>query len=171
MKTPCGCGMLCEGRFPTGIGSSDMHGLSGPNYIGSAQTVVRANGLSTDAIVEGIREGHVYVARDSNVSVKFEAISGSRCSGIGDTLNVESGTQVEVHLTVRGAPGTIAILYSQGVVVKTAPTSGVEGTVIWVTRAGDTQYARAEVREPSGQMVALTNPVRFGGVRCFPVPR
>ena len=43
---------------------------------------------------------------------------------------------------------------------------GAAGTLEWETRLGTTSWLRAELRQPDGALVALTNPIWLG-----PAPR
>ncbi|MDJ0460691.1 CehA/McbA family metallohydrolase [Streptomyces sp. H27-C3] len=153
------------------MGSSDAH--RAPQAIGLPQTVVLADDLTREAILDGIRAGHSYIAESSSVSVTFSAASGrGKHAGIGERLRADSDTPVTIRLEVTGAPGcTTRFVTDQGTLhTTTLPTSGT-GTVEWRTTPSYATYVRAEVRHPAtvpglpGALAAMTNPVFLGSGR------
>ncbi|HZX37182.1 MAG TPA: CehA/McbA family metallohydrolase [Streptomyces sp.] len=150
------------------MGNSDAH--RHPDPVGTPQTVVLADELSREAILDGIRAGHSYVAESSAVSLSFSAAGGrGGHAGIGERLRVDADDPVTVRLEVSGAPNCSArIVTDQGVLHTSAlPASGT-GTVEWGTTASYAAYVRAEVRRAPvvpglpGPLVAFTNPVFLG---------
>ncbi|HET6859205.1 MAG TPA: CehA/McbA family metallohydrolase [Streptomyces sp.] len=150
------------------MGNSDAHRV--PQAIGLPQTVVLADDLTREAILDGIRAGHSYIAESSSVSVAFGAASGrGRHAGIGERLRADSDTPVTIRLEVTGTPGcTTHFVTDQGTLhTTTLPASGT-GTVEWRTTPSYATYVRAEVRHPAtvpglpGALAAMTNPVFLG---------
>ncbi|MGW2558217.1 CehA/McbA family metallohydrolase [Streptomyces sp. NPDC001514] len=159
-------------RWTPAMGSSDAH--RHPDPVGTPQTVVLADDLTREAILDGIRAGRSYVAESAAVSLSFSA-SGPRGqhAGIGERLRVDADDPVTVRLEVTGAPGrTARIVTDQGVLLTaTLPTDGTgTGTVEWRTTAAYAAYVRAEVRHAPvvpvpglpGPLAAFTNPVFLG---------
>ncbi|MEU2154682.1 CehA/McbA family metallohydrolase [Streptomyces sp. NPDC019396] len=157
-------------RWTPAMGSSDAH--RDPDAVGTPQTVVLADDLTREAILDGIRAGRSYVAESSAVSLSFGAVDGrGRRAGIGERLRVGADEPVTVRLEVAGAPGlTARIVTDQGVLhTVTLPTDG-PGAVEWRTTAAYAAYVRAEVRHPPvvpipglpGPLAAFTNPVFLG---------
>ncbi|MET9515558.1 CehA/McbA family metallohydrolase [Streptomyces sp. NPDC002994] len=147
------------------MGNSDAH--REPQLVGMPQTVVLADDLTREAILDGIRAGHSYIAESSSVSLTFGASGGrARHAGIGDRLDVDAGTPVTVRLEVTGAPGCTAHFVTDQGTLHTAPLpeSGA-GTVEWRTTPQYATYVRAEVRHAPkvpglpGPLAALTNPI------------
>ncbi|MFJ9803889.1 CehA/McbA family metallohydrolase [Streptomyces wuyuanensis] len=158
------------GRWTPAMGSSDAH--RDPDAVGTPQTVVLAEDLTREAILDGLRAGRCYVAESSAVSLSFAAYGGrGRRAGIGERLRVDADDPVTVRLEVTGAPGrTARIVTDQGVLhTVTLPAEGT-GTVEWRTTAAYAAYVRAEVRHPAvvpipgfpGPLAAFTNPVFLG---------
>ncbi|UFQ16275.1 MULTISPECIES: CehA/McbA family metallohydrolase [Streptomyces] len=151
------------------LGNSDAH--RDPDRIGGPQTVVLADDLTRDAILEGLRRGRSYVAESKEVELSFSAAGGrARHAGIGERLPVDHDTPVTVRLDVKGAPGcTVRIITDQGVLHTTPPlpASGT-GTVEWRTTPSYAAYVRAELRHPAptpplpGPLRAFTNPIFLG---------
>ncbi|MEU7647465.1 CehA/McbA family metallohydrolase [Streptomyces huasconensis] len=151
------------------LGNSDAH--RDPDRIGGPQTVVLADDLTREAILEGLRRGRSYVAESKEVELSFSAAGGrARHAGIGERLPVDRDTPVTVRLDVKGAPGcTVRVITDQGVLHTTPPlpASGT-GTVEWRTTPSYAAYVRAEIRHPAptpplpGPLRAFTNPIFLG---------
>lgn len=151
------------------MGSSDAH--RAPDAVGTPQTVVHAEELSREAILQGLRAGRSYVAESASVSLSFTATGGrGRHAGIGERLRVDEDDPVTVRLEATGAPRcTVRFVTDQGVLHTSAPlpVSG-DGTVEWRTTAQYAAYVRAEVRHEvaagavPGALAAFTNPVFLG---------
>jgi hypothetical protein len=151
------------------MGSSDAH--RDPDPVGTPQTVVLADDLTREAILDGIKAGRSYVAESKDVSLSFSAAGGrGRHAGIGERLRVDDRDPVTVRLEVEGAPGcTVRFVTDQGVLHSAALPASGSGTVEWRTTARYATYVRAEVRHAPvmppmpGALAAFTNPVFLGG--------
>jgi hypothetical protein len=151
------------------MGSSDAH--RDPDPVGTPQTVVLADDLTREAILDGIKAGRSYVAESKDVSLSFSAAGGrGRHAGIGERLRVDDRDPVTVRLEVEGAPGcTVRFVTDQGVLHSAALPASGSGTVEWRTTARYATYVRAEVRHAPGMppmpgaLAAFTNPVFLGG--------
>jgi hypothetical protein len=121
--------------------------------------VVLADSLARDALMAGLRAGRSWLAESSTVDLTCTA---GRTTGIGERLAVSSDTPVQVDVAVSGAPGTtVSILDQRGVRhAEAAPA------VSWTTYPRASRWVRAEVRRPSGAMVAMTNPIFLGINGC-----
>ncbi|WP_406861490.1 CehA/McbA family metallohydrolase [Streptomyces sp. HUAS MG47] len=156
---------LARGRRTPAMGNSDAH--RAPDAVGTPQTVVLADDLTREAILEGLRAGRSYIAESSAVTVDLTVTDGrGRTAGLGEHLRTAPDAPVTVRLTVTGAPGrTARLVTDQGVLhTATLPAEG-PGTVEWRTTSAYATYVRAEVRHPAalpplpGAPAALTNPV------------
>jgi hypothetical protein len=155
--------LLRQGRRVVAVGGSDSHGKHQP--VGSPQTVVHANELSTPAIVEGLRCGRSYIARSRAAALELTARSAAPdVAGPGQTLRVSPDTTVTVTAVISGAPDTTAALITAaGCVARATVGRSGRARLQWELDAASARFARLEVREaqrrPLGAMVALTNPV------------
>lgn len=156
-------GALAAGRWTPAMGNSDAH--RDPDLVGTPQTVVLAEELSREAILDGLRAGRSYVAESAAVSLDFTLTDGrGRSAGIGERLTVPAGAPVTARLRVTGAPegGTVRFVTDQGVLFTTAAR---DSAAEWTTTAANAAYVRAEVRHPvtapplPGALAAFTNPV------------
>lgn len=146
--------LLTAGVFKPAVGNSDTHKRE--QRIGTAQTVVRAASLSAGAIIAGYRAGHSWLTGTSAVDLTFTASRAGATAECGDHL---AGTgAAAVHLRVTGVPvGSVATLLGPGTATYGAAAADASGTVV-LDATADGAFVRAEVRDASGAMVALTNP-------------
>jgi hypothetical protein len=158
--------LLRQGRRVAAVGGSDSHGKRQP--VGSPQTVVHAEELSTPAIVDGLRCGRSYLARSCDIALELTAScpSGNGIAGPGQTLRVTPDGQVTVTAVISGAPGTNVVLITAAGCAARATVGSDRVRLQWELDAASARFARLEVREaqrrPLGAMVALTNPVWLG---------
>ncbi|MFE1253615.1 CehA/McbA family metallohydrolase [Streptomyces fungicidicus] len=159
-----------EGRdWIPAMGSSDAH--RDPDTVGLPQTVVLADDLTREAVLDGIRAGRSYVAESAGVSLAFTASGGrGEHAGIGERLRVDDDTPVTVRLEVEGAPRcTARFVTDQGVLHTGAPlpVSG-SGVLEWRTTPSYAAYVRAELRHETaagplpGVLAGFTNPIFLG---------
>ncbi|MFD9317044.1 CehA/McbA family metallohydrolase [Streptomyces sp. NPDC060053] len=151
------------------VGNSDAH--RDPDVVGLPQTVVLADDLTREAIQEGIRAGRSYVAESSALSLSFTATGGrGEHAGVGERLEADRDTPVDVRLEVTGAPRcTVRFVTDEGLLFTSGPLpeSGT-GVVEWRTTPSYAAYVRAEVRHEAttpplpGALAAFTNPVFLG---------
>ncbi|MFJ3922169.1 CehA/McbA family metallohydrolase [Streptomyces sp. NPDC090022] len=159
---------LCLGRRLAGVGNSDAHAPG--DVVGRPHTVVRAGSLSTAALLEAVRAGRSYAAESAAVTVDFTASANGVSVGPGEELPLSFFDTVDVHVTVTGAPHTVAVLVTEwGVMASTAIGAGGSARLHWRGWGRASLFARAEVRRPEpawtvpNQMVAVTNPIWFYG--------
>ncbi len=163
------------------IGNSDAH--SEPQVIGSPQTVVLADSLSTKAILAAMAAGRSYLAESAAVELELTASAGNLTAGLGDRLAVDPATPVTVTFTVSGVPdGVLRLITDEGQLVQSTLPAGGTGTLSLVTTARLSAYVRAEVRRPRadglpgsgtamgttpqlGPMAGMTNPIWLGRAR------
>lgn len=155
--------LLRQGRRVVAVGASDSHGKH--QTVGSPQTVVHADELSTPAIVDGLRCGHSYLARSCDVALELTAYcpSSDGVAGPGQTLWVSSDGRVTVTAVISGAPSSAVALITAEGCAERATVGSSSARLQWELDAESARFARLEVREaqrrPLGAMVAMTNPV------------
>ncbi|MGY2704775.1 CehA/McbA family metallohydrolase [Nocardioides sp. HB32] len=154
--------LLTTGTFVPAVGNSDTHKQS--QTIGLAQTVVRAESLSTEALVAGYRGGHSWIAGSSAVDLHFTATLDDVSGECGDRVPSGAGQHVAVHLDATGVDGCTARLVGpQGTKTPLATATADGGAITLVADvAGGTPFVRVEIRQGplfNDPMVALTNPI------------
>ena len=152
--------LLRAGRRLVAIGTSDWHRGEAP--IGAASVRVRADELSTRAILKGIEAGRVIVMSDAVTDPPILAVrAGNLEAQVGDTLTVAKGEPLEVVVTPGAAPvyeGAKVDLMWRGETMAAATfTSGAPARFQRFAMAKG--YLRVQVTAANGQPLALTNPV------------
>lgn len=151
-------------RWVPAMGNSDAHNPG--QVVALPQTVVRADALSRDALVDGLAAGRSWIAESSAVEFELTVTGGGAAAGLGERLEAALDAPVDVSVRVAGVPdGYVRLVTDQGQVLRAAPD--VTGVVTWRTTPSQSAYVRAEVRHattvspgaPYGTMAAMTNPV------------
>lgn len=151
--------LLTDGVFKPAVGNSDSHNHTHP--VGTPQTVVYAEALSADAVIEAYRHGRSWITGSAAVDLAFTATNGDVTGECGAHVPAAEGQEVAVHLAVTGVPaGATATLLGPGTTVFGTPAvAGDDGVVtLDASVPGGTAFVRAEVRS-GATMVALTNPI------------
>ena len=147
---------LNAGQRVTAVGGSDNHDPARAPGVGTPTTVVRADNLSHDAILAGLRAGRAFIdvegTKDQTLEVTARAETGS--AGMGDVLRVRAGASVRVEVK---APGGRIVL-SGPVAAGLQPVPGAPG--VWTFEAdGRRGWLRADLRGPDGRLWLIGNPV------------
>jgi hypothetical protein len=164
---------LAHGLRLTGIGGSDNHNgpmqAGRPNSIGSPTTVVEAKNLSVAAILDGIRNGRVFVdltgSRDKKIDIEAHdsALSGNESARMGGVLHAPVGHSVNFLVQIAACPrSTINLLLDGQATPALAPLSTTVGDenlpFTWISD-GHAHWLRAEVRDSNGILMLISNPV------------
>ena len=172
---------LNAGYRLTGIGGSDNHNapraLDKIGSVGSPTTVVYAKELSTAAILDGIKAGHVFVdlladpATPKSRLLELNARSGDAAAAMGDALAAPAGAQVEFAIHTAGVAGATLLLLQDGAPVETMEPAAIktpdETVPVRWRSDGRRHWFLAEVRGPNGKLWLLGNPVYVN----WPEPR
>jgi hypothetical protein len=145
---------LRKGRRIHAFGGSDYHRGEGPMV---PATLVWAPNLDAKAILGGLRRGNaVIVASPKGPRVTLQVGK----SLPGDSVRLKPKAEVQMSLT--GAKGLIAILYTdEGRLMATSPLE-TEDALVTHPLSREAKYVRAELVKPVRQeMVALTNAIFF----------
>jgi len=158
---------LNRGCRLTGIGGSDNHRPMQPldqtGSIGSPTTVVYATELSTPAILDGIRAGHVFidVVGTHDRLLDVTAHVGSQSVNAGDMMSTATGDQVEFSARVTAAAGGTLHWVEDGqdvAPVAAITTADATQTLPW-TSDGRRHWFRAQVAGPDGKLWLIGNPI------------
>ena len=171
--------ILQSGRHITAIASSDSHRPDTP--IGKPTTHVATRVLSQRSVLQGIRQGRVFLADGTDrVVLNFEAewTTGRRSLAvIGDEIRLLAPGPVRfMVVTPVAPPGATVSLISNGEVMQSFPAKTVgPPQLIEIDCRGDA-YFRLEVRDGKKLMLALTNPIylkvqRPKSARKSPMPK
>lgn len=162
---------LNAGLRITAVGGSDNHNAAldiaaDREGVGRPATVAHAAELSQGAILQAIRQGHVFIdvfgLRGRLLAV--EARSGGATAEMGDLLPVAAGAEVAVTVRVAGAPeGAVLALAGDGAALARLgdPALGAaEATKRFeLTADGRAHWLRVDVRDAKGQLLMIGNPI------------
>ncbi|PTQ12864.1 phosphotransferase [Sphingomonas oleivorans] len=157
---------LNEGHHLAGIGGSDNHdATAGKSPIGTPTTVVHARELSQAGILEGLREGRIFIDVEGSGErlLDLGARRGSASAAMGETLagsgpltltihtKALAGARIEFVVNGKAAPDLGRAIASndarQDVVLSRPPRCG------WVT---------ANARGADGRLLVIGNPIYLG---------
>ena len=162
---------LNAGHRITGIGGSDYHypprtehGLPGER-LGMPTTYVYARELSTDGILEGIKQGRAYVTKGPKVTF-LASLDGSDYM-IGDDMGEQSG-DIEFSATVTNKPAGIKVqLIKCGEVIAEKQLDGEATDVKFADRVNSkaSVWYSLFITDLEGDVLAITNPIYVGPLR------
>jgi len=152
---------LNQGRRITAIGGSDNHDAGiphdKPSAIGRPTTVIHADGLSTEALLAGLRAGRVFVDLDGarDRMLDLTASAGDQQAVMGGLLTVKAGQTVTFQATVSGAGAfRIEVLRNGRTVAPEFDSKG--GFQLVIDEPG---WVRLNVRDATGRLLLIGNPV------------
>ena len=150
---------LVAGRHVTAIGGSDSH--SAPSLNGYPTTVVKARALSQSAVLDGVREGKAYLVQGPGMTIDMviKAKSGQWYE-MGDTVPDDQLDQASLNLTPNGFSGMKACFVTDQGYEKNVTIYGEDAIEMDVPVA--IKFVRAEIRNDTETVFALTNPIWIG---------
>jgi hypothetical protein len=159
--------LLNQGYRLTAIGGSDNHDadIQGPGSIGYPTTVVYARELSTPAILEGIKAGHVFIDTEGtrNRMLEYSAVTDGRSAAMGDALQVKKGSSIQLLVHVKGANGAHIVVIADGVRLQLERETVIHGNDAQLGLDFDEnqvrKWVRAEVCNAEGHRLLIGNPV------------
>lgn len=157
---------LNQGHRITAIGGSDTHRPDQPPpQQGTPTTVVYARQLSEAAILDGIRAGHVYlkVAGPQGPDLFLTAEADGHAYQMGDGIHLRRGDELTLQIRAEAAAGDRLELVqdAEGQARLDQPQlhSAHAVRTLHLTADGQRHWYRVNLRDASGKLVALTNPV------------
>jgi len=153
---------LTKGLRPTGVGGGDEHraGEQLPlnDGVGIPTTVVYARELSQPAILEGIKAGHVYVKVTGPQGPDLYLKAGGAI--MGDEITAPAGQFVTFTLNCPNAAANIPRILLDGKSPPSNPNLDPTGSLVLQWKSdGKRHWLRAELDDPNGEPVTLTNPI------------
>ena len=94
--------LLCQGYRLIGVGSSDSHHptIDGPWQLGKIRTWVFAKDLSQRGILDGLREGKVFISH-GEASLDFNLITEDGVvHGMGEAVNIDDDEWIDVSVSL-----------------------------------------------------------------------
>lgn len=160
--------LLNQGHRIIGIGGSDDHGAgTGGDQPGIPTTMVLAEDLSEAGILDGVRNGNVYIKTKGSESpeIEFLASSGEQNWEMGSVILLDELEDQKLHLTLRiqeKNPSSIELIYNgEKNKIPLTETKKEDGVTIWeydleVQKKG---WIRVNLRNQNEQLVVISNPV------------
>jgi hypothetical protein len=144
---------LNDGYRMVATAGTDIHGPMRDRSPGF--NVVYAHKLSESAILDAIRQGHLFIS--AGPTLELTAINAvGDAAMMGDMI---TGSTVELALAWKGAgTGDQLRLIVNGAVRDTITLDG-DGDKCWTLDTADGRWATAELRRVDGHMLAVTNPI------------
>jgi hypothetical protein len=157
--------LLNRGFKITAVGGSDNHDadkpLDQPGSVGYPETVVHAQGLTQQAVLDAIRAGHVYLdlAGSKNRLLEYTASTSEHTAEMGDILQAQCGNAVQLSVHTANVPGDSLELAEDGQTLaqKTIDESGAS-SYNW-TSDGARHWLLFSVRNPAGELLLIGNPI------------
>jgi predicted metal-dependent phosphoesterase TrpH len=141
-----------RGYRVTAVGGSDFHEAGGPRRLGTPATVVFAQELSEEALLEGLRRGRAYVRTQGPAGpvLDFGATAGGRHYAMGDVIIAAGDVPVELSARIRGAAGQELVWIRRGVEAELAHITSQDQTMSRLERARDGDWFSLILRDAGG---------------------
>jgi hypothetical protein len=160
---------LNKGFRLTAIGGSDNHDADyGPSIrsaVGHPTTVVYAPNLTEEAILNGIRAGHVFIDIEGtpNRRLEFSANAGGTTASMGDSLTSPIGQQVRFTVRMLGLESAHPEVIRDGdltTLVDASPARTTEETRSFdYVSDGKRHWLRVNIRSADGTLLVVGNPI------------
>ncbi|MEM7125347.1 MAG: CehA/McbA family metallohydrolase [Chloroflexota bacterium] len=137
---------------------SDIHGRPSRPKLSHPLNVVYADDLTEAAILEGVRQGHNYIS--TGPVLTLTAISGEKTYMMGDMVPSNASTAEPVQMNFRWSncpPGATAKVIRNGAPAFDCDANG-EGEHRLKANE-DASWYLVEIRDPQGDLLAITNPL------------
>ena len=160
---------LNRGFRLTAIGGSDNHDADyGPSIrsaVGHPTTVVYAPNLTEEAILNGIRAGHVFIDIEGtpNRTLEFSANAGGTTASMGDSMASPIGQQIRFTVRILGLENAHPEIIRDGelaTLVDASPISTTEETRSFdYVSDGKRHWLRVNIRSADGTLLVVGNPI------------
>jgi hypothetical protein len=138
---------------------TDRHGHTAARRFGF--DVVYAQELTQPAILQAIRAGHLYLS--AGPALEFMADLGHQHAMMGDVLKPAGHLTIQLTAHWKDCPTDARLeLIVDGNTREHLP-AGQEGSKTWSLPADAARWALITLRDSTGSMLAITNPIYFDG--------
>lgn len=153
--------LLNQGHRITGVAARDVHNKERFYNPNSANTYVLASSLETGELLDGIKQGRVFLS--SGPQLELEAACGKGVYAMGDTVPCSNDSKVELTVGVTEAEEPLVLqVVADGEVVHESKVESLAGketvTLARPQRWLRVQYVRETLRD---QFVLIGNPIYF----------
>ena len=160
---------LNEGHRITAIAGSDNHNAdiqtTGTSAIAHPTTVVYSTELSQQAILNAIRQGHVFIDIEGTKEriIDFNAQTPQSNATMGDILAATTNTAIQFTLHMQHLESTHPEIIEDGIpttLLPNTPTTQPDQTSTFTfTSDGKPHWLRVNIRSVEGKLLLVTNPI------------
>ena len=152
---------LIAGNKLIAIGASDSHVSEGsPHNLGTPQTVIYAQSLSKNNLINGIKNGNVYIRANDSIKINFEARSDDEKAILGDILTIGNDQDsFAIRLKVENCKKQMLKIYSNLGLFKEEILNSDDEEYSFQINNSNIKFLRVEIRSEENIMLALTNPI------------
>ncbi|MBE0699468.1 MAG: PHP domain-containing protein [Anaerolineaceae bacterium] len=137
---------------------TDNHGHPGNHCYG--YNVVYADELSEHEILKAVRAGHLYLS--AGPGLELNAGTGDQQAMMGDILKSTDNSSIQLAVGWKECPpGAQLDLIVDGKIQERV-NIGAEGSKTWILPGETVHWSLITVRDSTGSILALTNPIFFG---------
>jgi hypothetical protein len=122
--------------------------------------MVYAERLTEDAILQAIKQGHLYISTGPSLELTGVSVSGATAM-MGDSLPRDAAQITAMWGNCTGDEHLSVIV--DGQVFAGIADVSVKGNAIWSLAAGQAHWCTVELRDHRNHLRAVTNPIFFGG--------
>jgi len=150
--------LLRAGRRITAVEGRDWH--RGPDPIGAPVLRVRADELSTPAVLDALRRGRAIVMANASMPPPdFTIATDDATFRVGDTVTIPRGTRLHVRVDVPPSLRTARVEWVWNGETLARLLIGSDGRVTDERYAVSSGYARVHLVDTDGNLIAVTNPI------------
>lgn len=137
-------------------GGSDIHGAP-PKPTTYGRDVVYADALTETAVLDGIRRGHLYLSQGARLELTADIGDGSQAM-MGDIVPQAAA---DLTITWSDAPAGAALRWIVEGEIESQHAVSAQGEITQAIVGK--RWCVIELRDSVGMMLAVTNPIYFGG--------
>ncbi|HEU5086987.1 MAG TPA: CehA/McbA family metallohydrolase [Roseiflexaceae bacterium] len=145
---------LNAGHRLVGTAGTDVHGVP-PNDISPGFNHVYAEACSAAAILQAVRQGHLFVSDGPHLELQATGSDGTQVM-MGDTLACASGA-LRASWQHDGSEATIYLI-GNGQKLLSEPADRA-GECVWAIQPDQARWYTVELRDHQGRLRAVTNPI------------
>lgn len=159
--------LLNQGYHIIAIGGSDNHDATDrtgakQSPIGAPATVVFANALSTNGVIDGVKSGRVFVdvAGLPGAVLDMKGVGTNRSAVMGGELIISSNEAAHILASTKSLPpGASVEIVSHGLALSPPTDPAASGWLARLEAGASRGWIRANVRDRDGKLLLIGNPI------------
>lgn len=159
-----------DGHRIWGIGGSDSHnlidelyeGATEPSVAGDPATFVFCKGLTANNLINSVKNGHISVSRNCNITPLFTQGEDNFLPGEKINTNEPINCQVKVS-NINEIPVIYAVINNEKIKLPVIKEEDYYSAEISITfNSSEYKWMRFDIRRNNGEFMAYTNPIYSG---------